>query len=154
VVDKGIATRGGRFLMGALPADTTAGGFGQSGLRESLLKDEHTNSVDLFEVVSRSRPAFHADAACKEAPLRVSWFPAPGQDARAAKKICSGCLVATECAAWALAQGADLEGIWGGLTRRERAKLRASALSHLEVADSSTVSKAITVPEPAAVAFG
>jgi len=88
-----------------------------------LLIDEHIDDGEFLEIFQRSRPAFHADAACKEAPPRVSWFPAAGQDARAAKKICRGCLVSGECAAWALAQGPNLEGIWGGLTRRERAKL-------------------------------
>ena len=94
-----------------------------------MLIDEYTDGGDLMEVFQRSRPAFHADAACKEAPSRVSWFPAAGQDARAAKKICRRCLVAGECAAWALAQGPNLEGIWGGLTRRERAKLGPGGLS-------------------------
>jgi hypothetical protein len=34
------------------------------------------------------------------------------------------CLVLAECRAWALEQPVDLQGIWGGLGQRERAKLR------------------------------
>jgi WhiB family transcriptional regulator, redox-sensing transcriptional regulator len=69
-------------------------------------------------------PAFHRDAACKEAPAEVSWFPVKGQTAAPAKAVCGRCLVAPECLAWSLAQGEGLAGIWAGLSDRERRRLR------------------------------
>jgi hypothetical protein len=69
-------------------------------------------------------PLWHLDAACKEAPSSVSWFPQLGESARPAVAVCGRCLVATECRAWSLAQGPKLEGIWAGMGARGRQKLR------------------------------
>ncbi|MDQ1367726.1 MAG: Transcription factor WhiB, partial [Acidimicrobiaceae bacterium] len=63
-------------------------GFGYS--------DEISDTGDLLELLAR-RPAWHADAACKEAPREVSWFPNHGET----EAICAGCLVIGECRAWA-----------------------------------------------------
>lgn len=47
----------------------------------------------------------------------------PGREAaKAAKAVCAGCKVASECGAYALAHG--LEGVWGGLCDRERKALK------------------------------
>jgi WhiB family redox-sensing transcriptional regulator len=73
---------------------------------------------DLLDLV-RARPAFHADAACREAPPEVTWFPERGQSSGPAKAVCRRCLVLWECRTWALAQD-GLEGIWGGLSKAER----------------------------------
>jgi WhiB family redox-sensing transcriptional regulator len=70
-------------------------------------------------------PAWHRDAACKEHP-ELSWFPGRGRDPRAVKRVCESCLVVDLCRAWALSQPEPLVGIWGGLTEKERRKLRAS----------------------------
>jgi WhiB family transcriptional regulator, redox-sensing transcriptional regulator len=48
--------------------------------------------------------------------------PAAGQ-VDAAKTICAGCQVRTDCLGFALAQR-DMLGIWGGTTDDERKKLR------------------------------
>jgi hypothetical protein len=77
-----------------------------------------TPSLELFDLLSP--PPWHADAACKEAPADISWFPDRHRPSVPAKAICSCCLALQECRAWALAQGPALQGIWGGLTRRER----------------------------------
>lgn len=89
----------------------------------SITGDEWSDSADLLELVRR-RPAFHLDAACREAPLSVSWFIEQGGDARPAKAICARCLVVDECGAWAMAQGPELEGIWSGMSRTDRAIAR------------------------------
>lgn len=71
------------------------------------------------------RPAWHADAACKEHP-EITWFPARGKRSERAKAICAGCLVRNECLDYAvdheLTDG-DRHGIWGGLPPHERALL-------------------------------
>jgi hypothetical protein len=68
-------------------------------------------------------PAWHADAACREHP-DLTWFPDRGQDTSAAVAVCRGCLVADQCRAWAMSQGAGLHGIWAGTSDRERQRLR------------------------------
>ena len=67
-------------------------------------------------------PEWHGDAACKERP-EITWFPGHGRPAGPAKAVCGTCLVAGECRAWALSQGVTLEGVWGGLSTRERRRL-------------------------------
>lgn len=51
------------------------------------------------------------------------WFPEKGGSTREAKRICSGCPVRTECLDYALAHD-ERFGIWGGLSERERRRLR------------------------------
>jgi WhiB family redox-sensing transcriptional regulator len=63
-------------------------------------------------------PAWFADASCREHP-ELSWFVEKGPGAIAAKAVCSGCLVRSECQNHAR-QDNRLEGIWGGLTSKER----------------------------------
>lgn len=78
-------------------------------------------SHGLLELVAR--PAWHADAACREHP-EVDWFPASGGSLAAAKAVCSACLVADECLAWALSLDEDVDGVWAGTSKRERRRLR------------------------------
>jgi hypothetical protein len=86
----------------------------------SVFGDEVSDVGDLLELLTR-RPAWHADAACREAPAGVSWFIERGQHPGPAKAICGRCLVVDECRAWALDQGGALQGLWGGLSPAERA---------------------------------
>lgn len=89
----------------------------------SVTGDEWSDIGELFDLLRR-RPAFHADAACREAPPDVSWFIERGGDPASAKAVCQRCLVVDECRAWALKQGDALEGLWGGLSKHERAVAR------------------------------
>lgn len=43
-----------------------------------------------------------------------------------AKAVCRRCPVAFECLSWAMESGQD-EGVWGGLDRDERRRLKSSA---------------------------
>lgn len=78
---------------------------------------------DLFDLLQP--PAWHRDAACKEAPPEITWFPAHASDCLPAVRVCRGCLAIGACREWALQQGSELKGIWGGLTQRDRQRLRA-----------------------------
>ncbi len=49
----------------------------------------------------------------------------PSGNAQAAKRICGRCLVRHECLDFAVAENIT-EGIWGGLSERERRKVRAT----------------------------
>ena len=57
------------------------------------------------------------------------FFPERGEPTRDAKAVCQGCTVWWPCLVDALARG-EKHGIWGGLSERERRRLRrAMALS-------------------------
>jgi len=51
------------------------------------------------------------------------FFPERGASTREAKEVCRGCVVKQDCLEFALANGEKF-GIWGGLSERERRKLR------------------------------
>ncbi len=53
------------------------------------------------------------------------FFPERGASTREAKEVCRGCVVRTDCLEYALANGEKF-GIWGGLSERERRKVRRS----------------------------
>jgi WhiB family transcriptional regulator, redox-sensing transcriptional regulator len=55
-----------------------------------------------------------------------AFFPEKGGSTREAKRICSGCEVRAECLEYALAHD-ERFGIWGGLSERERRRLRRTA---------------------------
>ncbi len=52
-----------------------------------------------------------------------SFFPEKGGSTREAKRICTGCEVRDECLEFALAND-ERFGIWGGLSERERRRLK------------------------------
>ena len=52
-----------------------------------------------------------------------AFFPEKGGSTREAKRICSGCEVRAECLEYALGHD-ERFGIWGGLSERERRRLR------------------------------
>ena len=56
-----------------------------------------------------------------------AFFPEKGGSTREAKKICTGCEVKAECLEYALAND-ERFGIWGGLSERERRRLRRRAV--------------------------
>ncbi|MFM7306572.1 MAG: WhiB family transcriptional regulator [Actinomycetota bacterium] len=51
------------------------------------------------------------------------FFPERGASTREAKEVCRGCEVRVQCLEYALANGEKF-GIWGGLSERERRRLR------------------------------
>ena len=52
-----------------------------------------------------------------------AFFPEKGGSTREAKKVCRGCEVRAECLEYAL-ENDERFGIWGGLSERERRKLK------------------------------
>ncbi len=52
-----------------------------------------------------------------------AFFPEKGGSTREAKRVCQECTVRTECLEYALGND-ERFGIWGGLSERERRKLR------------------------------
>ena len=56
-----------------------------------------------------------------------AFFPEKGGSTREAKKVCQGCEVKGECLEYAL-ENDERFGIWGGLSERERRKLKRRAV--------------------------
>jgi WhiB family redox-sensing transcriptional regulator len=66
------------------------------------------------------------------------FFPERGASTREAKEVCRGCVVREDCLEYALANGEKF-GIWGGLSERERRRLRrARAMSRRAAAASAS----------------
>lgn len=63
-----------------------------------------------------------AEAKCLQADPET-FFPEKGGSTREAKRICSECTVRNECLEYALDHDEKF-GIWGGLSERERRKLK------------------------------
>jgi WhiB family redox-sensing transcriptional regulator len=62
------------------------------------------------------------DALCAETDPEA-FFPEKGGSTREAKRVCAGCSVQAECLQYAL-DNDERFGIWGGLSERERRRLR------------------------------
>ncbi|MEN9750965.1 MAG: hypothetical protein RLZZ600_12 [Actinomycetota bacterium] len=87
--------------------------LGVPGVRPTIVEDDETQL------------SWQADALCAQTDPE-SFFPEKGGSTREAKKICSSCEVRGECLEYALAND-ERFGIWGGLSERERRKLRRRA---------------------------
>jgi WhiB family redox-sensing transcriptional regulator len=71
-------------------------------------------------------PDWQERALCAQTDPEA-FFPEKGGSTREAKRICSGCDVRAECLDYALAHD-ERFGIWGGLSERERRRLRRPAM--------------------------
>jgi WhiB family redox-sensing transcriptional regulator len=88
--------------------------------------------LGMAEVFDPGFPGFDGEeqgwqerALCAETDPEA-FFPEKGGSTREAKKICTGCEVRAECLEYALAND-ERFGIWGGLSERERRRLRRHA---------------------------
>ena len=68
---------------------------------------------------------WQTEALCAQTDPEA-FFPEKGGSTRDAKKVCSSCTVRAECLEYALAND-ERFGIWGGLSERERRRLRKRA---------------------------
>lgn len=69
---------------------------------------------------------WQTDALCAQTDPEA-FFPEKGGSTRDAKKVCGACNVRSQCLEYALAND-ERFGIWGGLSERERRRLRKRAL--------------------------
>lgn len=70
--------------------------------------------------------SWQADALCAQTDPEA-FFPEKGGSTRDAKRICTSCDVRAQCLEYAL-ENDERFGIWGGLSERERRKLRKRAV--------------------------
>ena len=94
-----------------------------------LLETSRRRSRSAVRRSARSRPRspdWQERALCAQTDPEA-FFPEKGGSTREAKRICSGCEVRAECLEYALAHD-ERFGIWGGLSERERRRLRRAAV--------------------------
>ena len=105
------------------------------GTRRPVL-GEHDRTSRMWELLAK--PAWAAEAACRDAPK--AWFyPDLGGDAGRAKQVCARCPVRAECLA---AGQREAHGVWGGMTPKERRRAARVARRQAEqqaLADSGWV---------------
>ncbi|MDQ4490306.1 WhiB family transcriptional regulator [Sinomonas sp. ASV486] len=92
---------------------------------------QHTPKPVLIELVQPGDPeegelAWQAEALCAQTDPEA-FFPEKGGSTRDAKKVCGSCTVRAQCLEYALAND-ERFGIWGGLSERERRRLRKRAV--------------------------
>lgn len=91
---------------------------------EGRIADE-PERFDVTEFLAVVSPPWKAKAACTPDQADL-FFPERGDDADEAKRICAGCTVRRECLTAALVNNEHI-GIWGGLSGKERRRLRRTA---------------------------
>ena len=109
-----------RGLMGGTPHTTTGSPMSEviSRPRLSLVPE----TVEDFEMTELETDSWQDRALCAQTDPEA-FFPEKGGSTREAKKICLGCEVRSECLDYALAKD-ERFGIWGGLSERERRRLK------------------------------
>jgi WhiB family redox-sensing transcriptional regulator len=80
------------------------------------------NQINLSSLEELDQPDWQERALCAQTDPEA-FFPEKGGSTREAKRICAGCEVRTECLEYALAFD-ERFGIWGGLSERERRRLK------------------------------
>ncbi len=78
--------------------------------------------TQLLEVLASDQLAWQDLANCRGADPDL-FFPERGASTRTAKSICRECSVRAECLEFAIVSSEKF-GIWGGLSERERRKIR------------------------------
>jgi WhiB family redox-sensing transcriptional regulator len=80
------------------------------------------NDLPLSDLIFQPAPAWQARAACRGCDPEL-FFMDRGQPTSEAKTVCRGCVVREECLEYAITEKEKF-GIWGGLSERERRKIR------------------------------
>lgn len=83
----------------------------------------------LYEALGKAIDAAPVIPPCQTTDPDL-WFPEQGGENwqfRTAKKFCGQCPVRRECLEYAVSEP-DLLGIWGGMTAKERQRLRVGSL--------------------------
>jgi WhiB family transcriptional regulator, redox-sensing transcriptional regulator len=108
---------------GSVPAPARPAG-------SSILAGAEGHLADVIDIglgdIFGEPPEWQERALCAQTDPEA-FFPEKGGSTREAKRICSGCDVKAECLEYALAND-ERFGIWGGMSERERRRLRRRAV--------------------------
>jgi WhiB family transcriptional regulator, redox-sensing transcriptional regulator len=99
-------------------------GLGQSGMGHSGMGQGIAGLLGIG--AEADAQSWQEQALCAETDPEA-FFPEKGGSTREAKKICTGCEVKAQCLEYALSND-ERFGIWGGLSERERRRLRRRAV--------------------------
>lgn len=83
------------------------------------------SEVYLLEGVEGAELQWQEEALCAQTDPEA-FFPEKGGSTREAKRVCGVCAVRAACLDYALAND-ERFGIWGGMSERERRRLRRKA---------------------------
>ena len=112
--------RGARSgMMSAMRGDTTHNGSADSEVRGELATSIGVNLLGTDDLDSWRDQALCAQTDPEE------FFAEKGGTTKIAKQICGACEVRTQCLSHALAND-ERYGVWGGLSERERRRLKRS----------------------------
>jgi WhiB family transcriptional regulator, redox-sensing transcriptional regulator len=106
----------------AAAVEATPVSYGQDALSMAEVFDPGFAGLTGFDAEEQG---WQERALCAETDPEA-FFPEKGGSTREAKKICTGCEVRAECLEYALGND-ERFGIWGGLSERERRRLRRRA---------------------------
>lgn len=90
---------------------------------------ENPGATASLTILPLSEPAvlqWQSEALCAQTDPEA-FFPEKGGSTREAKRVCTACSVRVECLEYALEQD-ERFGIWGGLSERERRRLKKQAI--------------------------
>ncbi|MGO9034349.1 WhiB family transcriptional regulator [Mycobacterium sp.] len=111
-----------RGVMGGTPHTTTGSTMLGATARPHLSLVPVPDAVEVFDPEPVTTDQWQDRALCAQTDPEA-FFPEKGGSTREAKKICLGCEVRAECLDYALAHD-ERFGIWGGLSERERRRLK------------------------------
>ena len=111
---------------GGMVTDVINGGIA-AGIPATGEVVEIGEGIDLFDDQDElTELAWQERALCAQTDPEA-FFPEKGGSTREAKKVCLGCEVRGDCLEYALAHD-ERFGIWGGLSERERRRLKKEAV--------------------------
>src|SRR5215212_7263372 len=101
---------------------------GRGGTMTEVIQESMTEAIALLDGQDGelTELTWQERALCAQTDPEA-FFPEKGGSTREAKKVCSGCEVRAECLDYAL-ENDERFGIWGGLSERERRKLKRRAV--------------------------
>lgn len=88
----------------------------------SALRTRSGRSMSLDDLFGAAEQEWQEQALCAQTDPEA-FFPEKGGSTREAKRICQACAVRDECLEYALLND-ERFGIWGGLSERERRRLK------------------------------
>lgn len=92
----------------------------------ALVEPSHTSSDIILPLSVIEGMEWQERALCAQTDPEA-FFPEKGGSTREAKKVCLSCDVRADCLEYALAHD-ERFGIWGGLSERERLRLKKQAV--------------------------
>ncbi len=90
------------------------------------MSDNHDEELGLLPMSDVEVLTWQERALCAQTDPEA-FFPEKGGSTREAKRVCLSCDVRVECLEYALSQD-ERFGIWGGLSERERRRLKRKAI--------------------------